>query len=196
MGLGDFSSTVNSLIEVLDALGIEYRVGGSVASSRLGEFRATNDIDIVADIKKENVGDLVARLKTTFFVDEDSIGEDVQRSKAFNLLDRQTFLKVDIFPIRARAYDKVAFTRKLRGNFGEDNSFQVNFLSVEDTILSKLECFRLGGQLSERQWADVLGVIRNQSLDYDYLGEWASQIGVEDLLQTALEQVKKESDNL
>ena len=64
------------------------------------------------------------------------------------------------------------------------------FATAEDLILSKLEWFRLGGESSDRQWGDVLGVLRVQgsALDRPYLRRWAKQLGLTDLLDRALKE--------
>jgi hypothetical protein len=76
-------------------------------------------------------------------------------------------------------------------NIGEAEPFHVRFSSPEDIILHKLAWFRVGGEQSERQWKDILGVLKIQrdSLDFEYLHQWAKQIRVNDLLEQALSEV-------
>lgn len=64
----------------------------------------------------------------------------------------------------------------------------VRVTSAEDTVLAKLRWFRKGGETSERQWRDVLGIVAVQRgrLDLPYLTGWARRLGVEDLLTRAL----------
>ena len=61
-------------------------------------------------------------------------------------------------------------------------------VTAEDIILSKLEWYRLGGEVSDRQWNDVLGILKIQEgrLDHSYLQHMAVGIGVTDLLEAAL----------
>lgn len=56
----------------------------------------------------------------------------------------------------------------------------------------KLEWYRMGGELSDRQWNDVLNVIKVQGdlLDLGYLRRWAIQLGVADLLERILDQAQ------
>ena len=65
-------------------------------------------------------------------------------------------------------------------------------LSPEDVILQKLRWFDLGDRVSDRQWADILGVLETQqvaNLDVDFLREMADQAGLRDLLEKALDEV-------
>jgi hypothetical protein len=60
--------------------------------------------------------------------------------------------------------------------------------TAEDTILAKLSWYRAGGEVSQVQWSDVLGIVGAQGaeLDFEYLREWAERIGVRDLLEKLL----------
>jgi hypothetical protein len=61
----------------------------------------------------------------------------------------------------------------------------------EDTILRKMLWFREGGEVSERQWRDILGVLRAQqgSLDLRYLHDWAVRLALTDLLERAKAEI-------
>jgi len=62
--------------------------------------------------------------------------------------------------------------------------------SAEDIVLAKLEWYRLGGEVSERQWRDVLGVLKVQGdrLDLEYTRRMAAGLIVADLVSRALEE--------
>lgn len=49
---------------------------------------------------------------------------------------------------------------------------------------------RMGGEVSDRQWRDVLGVLKTKTgkLDLDYLHKWAKELKVSDLLERALKE--------
>ena len=72
--------------------------------------------------------------------------------------------------------------------FYADAERRVYVTSAEDTVLAKLEWYRLGGEASGRQWRDALGVLRMQGdrLDHDYLQRMAAGLGIADLLSRAL----------
>jgi hypothetical protein len=57
--------------------------------------------------------------------------------------------------------------------------------TAEHTLLRKLEWYRRGGEISERQWRDVQAIARIQGdrLDLEHLRFWAARLGVMDLLE-------------
>lgn len=189
----DIVLALEPVVKALEALKIAYEIGGSVASSACGVPRTTLDVDIVADLREEHVKPLVALLGVLYYVDEVAVGEAVGRKSSFNLIHLATMLKVDVFVLKSRAYDQKAFMRKQRYDLGEPpEAVSFYFAAPEDVVLNKLEWFRLGRELSERQWADVQGVLKVQMamLDYDYLRYWAERLGVADLLNRALEEAQ------
>jgi hypothetical protein len=117
------------------------------------------------------------------------IYEAIRRQSCFNLIHLSTMYKVDVFVAKDRPFDRSALSRITREEVGEPgDSLHVWFASVEDVILSKLEWFREGGEVSERQWLDVEGVLKVQRgrLDLMYLRRWAAELNVADLLERAL----------
>jgi len=72
----------------------------------------------------------------------------------------------------------------------EQMSREVFFCSTEDIILHKLQWYESGGRASERQWLDVLGVVKVQgdSLNKEYLKHWSGEIGVFELLRKAFRE--------
>lgn len=98
-----------------------------------------------------------------------------------------TMLKVDVFIPKTRLFDQEELRRvQLKVLEGSKRSFYT--ASPEGTILNKLEWYKMGGEVSDRQWNDILGVLKVQgtNLDMTYLQRWASSLGVADLLGRAL----------
>ena len=71
----------------LEAIGAEYALGGSAASSLQGEPRASNDIDFAVRLEERHVAALAARLGTEFAVDEPAL-HDAIRTRLFRLHSR------------------------------------------------------------------------------------------------------------
>jgi hypothetical protein len=179
------------VVDALDALGRRYRVGGSVASSALGVPRSTIDVDIVCELFEEDVERFVSRLASAYYVDGDMIRDAIRRRASFNVVHLETMMKVDVFVTKSGAYDRIAFSRAVRKSLDESPR-AYDLATAEDVVLRKLEWFRLGNEISERQWRDVLGVLQVQgdALDRAYLQHWAHELGLDDLLARALREAE------
>lgn len=177
------------VIAAFDRLGIPYLIGGSLASAVHGIVRATMDADLVADINSQQVSPLVESLESEFYIDADMILDAIQHNSSFNLIHLETMFKVDVFLLKQRAFDLNQMQRRISQSVGDAPEERAFFSTAEDIILAKLEWFRAGGENSERQWRDILGVIDLQSdrLDFEYLQKWAVQLGLQDLLQRAIQ---------
>jgi hypothetical protein len=176
------------VIRTLEGLGVRYVVGGSIASSIYGIPRATQDVDVVADVKEEHIADFVAALRKDFYLDESAIRDAVHRRSTFNVIHLHTMFKVDVFV----AKDDRATTQELARSRPyvppEIPDARIALASPEDVIVQKLYWYRLGDHVSERQWTDAMQVlkIRGNLLDQSYMRDLAAVMGVEDLLARAL----------
>jgi len=180
-------AAISPIIEALEQLGVSYHIGGSVASSVYGILRATIDADLVADLRVEHVRPLVMQLKTDYYIDEDMIRDAIKRRSSFNVIHLDTMLKVDVFIPKSRLFDQEELRRSQQEVLLEGTR-PFSVASPEGTILNKLEWYRMGGEVSDRQWNDILGVLKVQGTDLDmiYLQKWAANLNVTDLLERAL----------
>jgi hypothetical protein len=87
-----------------------------------------------------------------------------------------------------RPFVREQFARARRQPLSIDPWVEALVSTAEDTLLAKLEWYRMGGEVSERQWRDVQGILKVQegNLDLDYLRHWAEELKVSDLLERAL----------
>jgi hypothetical protein len=176
--------------DVFEKLGIAYLIAGSLASTLYGMVRTTQDSDIVANMRLEHLQPFVSALQDEFYIDEEMIAESIQGNSSFNIIHRETMFKVDVFIPRPRPFLQAQLDRAQRQTFSLEREMSAKFASAEDTILSKLEWYRMGGEVSDRQWRDILGVLKTKSdqLDLAYLHKWAKELNVEDLLERALQR--------
>ena len=184
-------AAVQPVVEALTALGIAYRIGGSVASSALGIPRSTLDIDIVCDLEQSHVDRFVAALANDFYVDAEMIADAIRRRASFNLVHLQTMMKVDVFVHRKDAFGRESFARVTRKALDDaPGAPAFDLTTAEDIILRKLEWYEIGGRVSERHWLDAVGVIAVQrdALDRSYLSRWAKELGLDELLARALKE--------
>jgi hypothetical protein len=177
-------AVLRQLIDVLDNLSIVYAVGGSMASSVYGEVRFTQDADITVEpfvSKSDRLFDLV---KDSFYISRSAMQQALQECSSFNVIHLKSAFKIDIFVRKERDFDRQMLARRRLIKLS-DAHLPFAVVSPEDIILLKLEWFRDGGQTSQRQWSDISGIIKIQSrnLDIDYLKNWASRLGLIELLQ-------------
>jgi len=176
--------------QVLEELHVPYLIGGSLASTLYGMVRTTQDADIITEMRLDHIQRFVAALQNEFFIDEEMIAASIQQHSSFNLIHRDSMFKVDIFIPWPRPFLQSQFIRAQRQTFSLQSQVSANFASPEDVILAKLEWYRLGGEVSDRQWRDILGVLKTRAgeLDLAYLRQWGRELGVADLLERALEE--------
>src|SRR5947208_9988908 len=96
-GETELLEAVGRVVAAFDALGVEYLIGGSIASSIFGEPRQTLDADLIARILGRHVAPLLQRLSDEFYADEASILAAIHSQSSFNLIHLNTATKVDVF---------------------------------------------------------------------------------------------------
>ncbi len=180
-------AAITPIVEALEELGVSYHIGGSVASSVYGILRATIDADLIANLHIEQARPLVKWLEAEYYIDEDMVRDAIKRRSSFNVIHLDTMLKVDVFVPKSRLFDQEEF-RRAQQEVLLEGTRPFNVASPEGTILNKLEWYRMGGEVSDRQWNDILGVLKVQGthLDMNYLQKWAANLNVTDLLERAL----------
>lgn len=182
-------AVASHIADGLTQIGVSYVIGGSFASSVHGEPRSTNDVDMVADLRQTDVDSFIDAIGPEYYVFREAVVDAVRQGGAFNVIHMPTAVKVDIFVAGADGFDHERLQRRTAIVFSRDADSVTLFVdTAEDTILRKLEWYRRGGETSERQWRDVVGIVNAQSsrLDRVHLREWAARLGVSDLTERAL----------
>ena len=186
-------AAIEPVINVLQDLDIAYYIGGSLASSAFGVARATLDVDLIADIRSSHIPTLCQRLGSQYYIDERMVERAVEARSSFNVVHLDSMIKLDVFIVKDAPFHQEALKRRIQETLALEPEARLFFLATpEDIVLFKLQWYEAGERVSERQWNDVLGVIRVQGrqLDFDYLNRWAEQLGLTELLDEAKEEAR------
>lgn len=169
----------------LNQLRLQWMAVGSIASNAYGQFRATNDVDLVLGIER---GD-ASRLREVFPPDEfycppaDVIEVEAERAERghFNLIHHETGFKADIYVAGADPLQGWAFARR--------REIRVDDMTVwiappEYVILGKLEFYREGG--SEKHLLDIRGMLAVTDVDRTFLEKEVVRRGLADIWRECL----------
>ncbi|MEH1819395.1 MAG: hypothetical protein V7L31_10010 [Nostoc sp.] len=186
MWIQDSISLAGELHQLFESINIPYYVSGGVASSIHGEPRSTRDLDLVISVQPDQIDLLVTTLETAGYYCPAGAVEDLKRGyeRMLNITHTETIANVDLYISDGSLFAISQMARRILPDLDGIPQFWV--ASPEDTILQKLWWGQ--SSQSEKQWRDVLGIIKlqAQSLDYTYLIEWAENLGLVDTLSRAL----------
>jgi hypothetical protein len=192
--MDSLTDALGLLVAALEHLRIRYLIGGSVASSAAGAPRSTLDVDLLAEIGGLQAADFAALLGRDWYADQQAIRDAIQAGYPFNVIHIPSGQKFDIFPA-GEEFHQSELSRATPVSFDvPGRTIRCPVATAEDILLAKLRWYRSGGEVSERQWTDVLGILAmNPAADRDYLLAWAKRLRVEDLLARAIHESASES---
>ncbi len=171
----------------LAAAGVRYVLGGSLASTAFGEPRSTLDVDFAADLDAASLPIFLSKLGPGFLVDKTWAQSATQQRRSFQLMHEATLVRVDMFVPTWDGLHAWKWQHRRQLAIGDQ---LLDVTSPEGIVLQKLVWYRAGGEVSDRQWRDVLGVLKAQKgrLAMDDLQEWALRLDIRDLLDKATTQ--------
>lgn len=182
------SELMRLVVRALESLKIPYMITGSQASAYYGEPRFTRDIDIVADIKREQVDAFAAFFPPNeFYCDKDMINEEIKNRGQFNIIHAASGLKIDIILTKTTEFSRTEFSRRRRSAVFPDQ--EGSFASPEDVIIKKMEFYKEGG--SEKHLRDITGILKvsGEQIDRDYISEWARRLGLTEIWEAVQRRV-------
>jgi hypothetical protein len=172
---------------VLNALRLPFIVVGSTASSARGISRFTKDIDLVLRIGAIQAEGLASALGKEWYAEPDQIRQAIQNGRSFNVIHIPSGWKIDLFPAQTDFHESEMRRATPEPLMIDGESVVCPVSTPEDIVLAKLQWYKDGGQVSDRQWSDIGGVLAtNPSLDLEYLRLWASCLQVTELLDKAI----------
>lgn len=186
MSTADPTEIALRIAGILVRSGVRYLVGGSLASTAFGEPRATLDVDLVIDLRPEQVDAFVAAVEGDFFVDRSWVHDEVRRHGSFQLVHRASMIRVDVFVPEWTGLHLWKWQRRRAIDLGGPDRV-LDVTAPEGIVIQKLVWYREGGATSDRQWRDVLGVLKSQrgNLDLGETRDYAARCGVSELFERA-----------
>ena len=184
----DLTAALAPVAAAFQRLGVRHYISGSVASTIHGAVRSTMDVDVVCELTAAQIEPFLVAFGNEFYVSGPAVRFAVEQRSCFNLIHLPTAYKVDVFVSRGRPFDQAAMARAMPQALSADDSLRVPVATPEDSIVAKLEWFRLGDESSQRQWDDVsrLVALHGPALDVAHMRLMAESVGVIDLLNRLL----------
>ena len=174
--------------ELLEAHGVRYLIGGSLASSFASEPRSTLDVDMVVELEESIVDSLVSQLENEFYVDGHALRRAIAERSSANLIHLESSIKVDLFIAGGTPIDAEQMNR--RRVIELEGGQRLFTYQPEDILLQKLRWYALTDRSSDRQWRDILAIVsvNRGSLDRAYLRSAAAKIELTELLDRILDE--------
>jgi len=185
-----FDPALGMFVDVLEKLNIAYAIGGSVASSIYGQVRFTQDVDLSVAAFENQIEAFCRAIEAGFYVNFDAVKQAHVNASSFNVIHLDTAFKIDVFVVLDDPFKKQVLIRRQKLTLEENPDRKYDFVTPEDIVLLKLLWYIEAGSVSEKQWNDILGVLKNRrnELDIDYIQQWASKLSFSDLLNKAIQQ--------
>jgi hypothetical protein len=174
---------LHDFAERIENLGIKYLLTGSMAMMNYSVYRFTADIDLILELKTEDVPKLIKALEPNYYVPHQTARRAVSTEKMFNVIHEETAFKIDCAVRKSTAFQMKVFQR------GEQTNFygrKIWIITKEDLILSKLWWAK--DSLSEKQLTDVKNLIRT-GFDGGYIKQWTRQLGVDEMFEQCLREI-------
>jgi predicted nucleotidyltransferase len=175
------SDLLRKVAQPLEKLGVRYAVVGSMASTVYGELRLTNDIDVVMDLRPDDVELFCSEFPPPeFYLSKPAVESAVRKQFQFNIIHPSSGLKVDCIIAGDDSFNQNQLDRAVSIS-REGGAYAVRVAAPEDVILKKMEYFRLGQ--SEKHVRDICGILKGQGdrIDREYIRQWAGRMGLTDI---------------
>jgi hypothetical protein len=161
----------------LNRTGFRWMAVGSIASNAYGEFRVTNDVDLILVLDQRDARRIVEAFPTSEFYCPpcDVIELEAARPERghFNLIDHETGFKADVYIASGDRLQNWALAQR-REIFVDDATVWI--APPEYVIVGKLEFYREGG--SEKHLRDVRGMLAVTDVDRAMLEDEIAKRGL------------------
>ncbi len=163
-------------------VGIQYMLTGSFALNYYAQPRMTRDIDVVVELERNDIDIVIALFEDEYYVPRNAVARAVVNQSLFNIIHKESVIKVDCIIRKNTEYRRVEFERRRRATV---NDIDIWIVSKEDLIISKL--YWAKDSHSEFQLRDVKNLLKS-GYDAVYLRKWTKKLGLSDLLKECIDE--------
>ncbi|PIR86099.1 hypothetical protein COU14_00850 [Candidatus Kaiserbacteria bacterium CG10_big_fil_rev_8_21_14_0_10_44_10] len=155
---------------------IEYFLVGSLATMYYGRPRFTNDVDLVVQIKADQIQDFESLfpLEEYYCPPIEVLKDEVLRMGSFNLIHQASGIKIDVMLRKNTDHSRSEFSRRTKVKLAPQCEAYV--ASPEDVIIKKLDFYREGG--SEKHLIDIREILAGAKVDKTYIEDWVNRLGL------------------
>ena len=156
----------------LEKANIEYMLSGSIAMGFYSMGRTSWDVDVVINLKEEEIEKFISLFRDRYFLQQHVIKEEIKRTGMFNIIDQNTSFKIDFIIKKHTPFRDEEFRRRKKVNF---LGTELWIVSLEDLILSKL--IWIQELESDLQKKDITFLLQNNSIiDKSYIESWIQKL--------------------
>jgi hypothetical protein len=169
---------LDAIAKVCSGLKLPYYITGSVASSYYGEYRSTQDVDVVIELPSWHVAAFCdAFPEPEWYVSREAAMDAARGPGMFNIVHPGSGLKIDVMVFKDTPFDESRLSRARLVH--PEGASPVMMAAPEDIILKKLEFYREGG--SDKHTRDIASMFRvsGEQIDLTYIEKWVPRIGVQ-----------------
>lgn len=193
------------VVKALDETGAPYMIVGAFGGTIYGITRATHDIDIIVDLRETDYEALCKKFPLSrYYADPEMIKNSVEMGIMFNIIDSTEGIKADLIPLKREPDYQVAFNRRIRETFTDENDepFEAWVAQPTDIIIGKLQAWNEGR--SNKHPDDIFAILffclrgySNYNVNLDEVTKEAARLGRETLemwnktLAKAKEEIEK-----
>ncbi len=167
--------TLRDFVTKIGELGIDYMVTGSYAMSAYGEIRMTRDIDVVVQLRRDDVMPFTKKFEADYYISDVSVLQAVDRQSIFNIISHQHGGKIDCIVMKDADFARQSFARRAKVKV---SGIEFWNSTKEDLIISKLNWAK--ETHSEMQIRDIANLT---STEYDsvYVDNWIKALQLESI---------------
>lgn len=176
------------VVHILEEQGITYLLVGSLASGVYGEPRLTHDIDVVLELRPDQVAQLCEAFPAPdYYVSEQAAREAVSRGGRFNVIHPASGNKIDFMIARQDAWGRSQISRRRQEQILPGRPGYT--AAPEDVIIGKLWYYREGG--SEKHLRDIAAMLQvsGDEIDKEYINHWTQQLDFTEEWQAVLDRL-------